>query len=168
MPYVLPTPEPQRKWYNDYGELSGLTARLLLAALSGGASGVPSLGKQPTQPTTGNPGQIQFPGGQRTNTSPLEQAMIAQLGGVPTTQGQILPQGQGGLDYRPPTKFGIGPSVNNQYLNSLMARQQTAPPAAVNPAAQSIPNAQQIEDDALNGNEDAVAAYRYLKAKGLL
>ena len=109
MPYVLPQPEAKRKWYNDVGEAQGITARLLLAMLSGGASGVPSLGKQPTQPTAGNPGQIQFPSGVKTQTSPLEVAIMNQMGGAPSQQGGTVP-----VTYQPPTKWGFGPSVDRQ------------------------------------------------------
>ena len=134
MPYILPTPEPRRRWYNDYGEAQGLTARLLLAMLSGGASGVPNLGKQPTTPTPGNPGQIQFPSGASTTTSPLEQAMMSQLGGAPTRQGTIVPQGQGGVTYQSPTRWGFQPPIAQQLqqLKLQQAQQQLNPQSPLN------------------------------------
>ena len=177
MPYVLPQPEAKRKWYNDMGEAQGMTARLLLAMLSGGASGVPSFGKQPTQPTAGNPGQIQFPSGAKTQTSPLEMAIMNQMGGAPSQQGGTVP-----VTYQPPTKWGFGPSANQQSTQADIAYKQ-AQTRSMTPEFQAdvirraqglLPSGaqanpfQQIEDDALAGDEDAAAAYRYLKQKGLL
>lgn len=127
MPYVLPTPEPRRRWYNDVGEAQGTIARLLLAALSGGATGIPSLGKQPTQPTAQNPGQIQFPGGATTQTSPLEQAMMRQMGGAPTRTGEIVPYASGnqpGVTYKPPMRWGFGPDVDTQAKQQDIAYKQ--------------------------------------------
>lgn len=123
MPYVLPTPEPRQQWYNDYGEMQGLGTRLLLAMLSGGVSGLPTLGKQPTTPTAGNSGQIQFPSGARTNTSPLEQAMIQQLGGAPNRQGGTVP-----LTYQPPTKWGFVPNIDQQIKQANLQQTQALAP----------------------------------------
>jgi hypothetical protein len=187
MPYVLPTPEPRRRWYNDYGEFQGLGARLLLAMLSGGTSELPRLGKSPTTPTASNPGQLQFPSGAKTNTSPLEQAMISQLGGVPTRQGSIVPLGdQSGVTYKPPTRFGFGQSLdrqstqadinlkNNQaeYWKSLVGMTQnptpsTTPSSAPTPTprpapAITSPTLQKLYQGAQSGNTAYMDAIRNL------
>ena len=119
MPYVLPEPAAKRKWYNDYGEYQGIGARILLAMLSGGTSGVPGLGKQPTTPTTQNPGQIQFPSGAKTSTSPLELAMIQQMGGAPSSQGGTVP-----VSYQPPMQWGFTPNTDQALKQAQLQQTQ--------------------------------------------
>lgn len=167
------------KWYSDLGYAQGALARAILVAMAGKGGGG-GIGQVPTQPTPQNPGTFNFPPGSQ---SPIEAAQIRQMSGVPTQQGFLSRSTQmpspGGVTYTQPTRLGIRPDLDyqtkqaqlqkaqqdldpnspmNQYIKSLAKPQTTLTPS----------HTQQIEADALDGDEDAIAAYRYLKKLGVL
>ena len=175
MPYTVPGVDPRLKWYQETGRTQGHLTKLLLEMFLGGKS----ISAQPTSPTSSNPGQIQFPSGAQTQTSPLEMAMINQMGGAPSRQGGTVP-----VSYQAPTRFGFGPSLSNQstqadiaykqaqtksmtpeFQAELIRRTQGLPPQTGGILPEKL---QQIEDDALAGKPGAADAYRYLKSIGAL
>ena len=101
---------------SDYGYGAGKNTRdallIALQAILGGGGG--GLGQVPTSPTPSNPGQLTFPSGAQTQTSPLEMAQIRQMGGVPTQQGGMTPLGPGGVTYQAPTRTGLLPNLERQ------------------------------------------------------
>lgn len=93
---------PYQKTYKDQlvEALIQAAPQFVLAMATKGMSRVP------VPPTPGQPGQLQFPGGMRTPTSPDELAQIQSMGGVPTTRGSVVPLRTGlgsGVRYQPPT-----------------------------------------------------------------
>ena len=96
-------------FWSDLGYGAGSLQRAILLALVGGGAGG-RIGQVPTQPTPKNPGQLTFPSGATTRTSPLEMAQIQQMGGVPTQQG-ITPLQPGGVTYQQPTRWGMLPNL---------------------------------------------------------
>ena len=123
VPYGLPA---QPGFRANLGNLSGTVSRqvtdALLAALT--------LGQYQGQPTPGNPGTMTFPSGMSTPTSPMEQAQIHQMGGVPTRNGgvgptqQMTPTGQGGVTYQPPMTMGIKPTMDWQLKQAQLQKAQ--------------------------------------------
>ena len=116
---VLPGGIPKRRWYNDVGELQGTLSRQFVDVIAQAllaSQGVPSFGKAPTTPTPRNPGQLQFPSGASTATSPGELDQIRAMGGIPSRQGTVAPIGQqpGGIQYNPPTSFQWQPNLDRQ------------------------------------------------------
>ena len=168
------------KWYEDYGYGQGkIVHDLLLAALTGQMGG--GVGQIPPAPTPQNPGTFNFPPGSQ---SPGEAAQIRQMGGVPTNAGVLarstqLP-GTGGVSFTQPTRFGMRPDLDYQMRQTqLQKAQQDLDPNSISnqhlkaitdslnqPKPQGGFDVQQIEDDAMAGDEDAVSAYRYLKRIG--
>ena len=182
MPVVHPTILPQGQNLRAPGFLSEAYTGfkpyqdlLLQAFLSG------QLGQQPTAPTPGRPGTLQFPSGAMTPTSPQELAQIQAMGGVPSQQGMIAPMGQpsaGGIQYTLPTRFGFSPNLERQKtqaeiekLQGDIAFQKQLPEIYKGLYGQGggqTEKIRQVEDDALAGDEEAVVAYRYLKRIGAL
>lgn len=103
-----------------------------------------------------------------------------------------LPVEAGTVGYQPPNRFNLPPSVQDvarlSQVADVAALQKTQaetraltpefqaeqqrrllglPPLGIDESGFSPNVIQQIEDDALDGDEDAVAAYRYLKKLGL-
>ena len=81
----VPANVPRPTGWDWFGQAVGQNQRALLDVLIaalGGKSGS-GIGQVPTQPTPQNPGQLTFPSGASTPTSPLEMAQIRQMGGVP-------------------------------------------------------------------------------------
>ena len=209
-------------WFETFGSsgLNSFSDLLAKALLQGMANGNGPFGQKtavPTNPTTQNPGQLQFPSGASTPTSPLEMQQMQAMGGAPTNQG-IVPFGQpsqGGVQFQPPTRmvntqklindlkiaqaqndiqksqYSMNPnSPENQYQAVKAKQIQWAmdnklvpmldaygnPTGGFQPMGGATPPGMggqgnpftQIEDDALAGDEDAVAAYRYLKKRGSL
>lgn len=169
------------KWYEDVGYAQGSLTRaiaeMLLKQQMGGG-----IGQVPTSPTPRNPGQLTFPSGATTQTSPLEMAQLQQMGGVPSRQGQITPFGQpslGGVSYTQPTRLGMRPDVEyqirqaqlqkaqqdldpnspvNQYLKSLASANQ--PPPSGGETAGFTQSLQALRQRADAGDEDAVTKLR--------
>lgn len=89
MPYVLPTPQPETKWYNDVGDYAGLNLKVmkdfLLAALTGqmaqGSQNIPN----PGYGQQGSPG-TQFSQPQQGQLSPPQIPQQIKQGFVPRTQ----------------------------------------------------------------------------------
>jgi len=135
------------KWYEDTSYASGkLLHDILLAAISGGGGG--GIGQVPTAPTPSNPGQLTFPSGATTRTSPLEMAQLQQMGGVPSRQGQITPFGQpstGGVSYTQPTRLGMRPDLDYQTKQAQLqkAQQDLDPNSPVNQYIRSLTAANQ-------------------------
>lgn len=118
MPIVYPQPQPKQTGWDMAGYFLGDNARaardVLLQALAGQLGAMP----MPTSPSPGNMGKIGFPSGASSSVSPSEMSQISSMGGAPNQQGGVTP-----VSYSPPTKWGIGQSTHNQYLQSLINRQ---------------------------------------------
>lgn len=162
MPYLL----PRQPTFRDY--IPELEKDLLLAAITHGAS-IPfqGLGKVATA------GQYQAPGGQSTFISPAER--VASNPNM--SAAQMISQQAPPTARFTPTQFGIGHVPNyDQMINQ--AKVQNLPlerqklqgeiqsQQALSGVYSQMSYLKQIEDDALSGDEDAVAAYRYLKSRG--
>ena len=122
----VPANIPHPKFWDYAGQLSGTSTRQITDALLAALT----LGQYQGQPTPGNPGKMTFPSGMSTPTSPMEQALIQQMGGVPTrnegvgpTQ-QMIPMGQGGVTYQPPTTTGIKPTMDWQLKQAQLQKAQ--------------------------------------------
>lgn len=167
------------KWYSDLGYGGGALARaILLQQLQSGGG----IGQVPTSPTPGNPGQLTFPFGATTQTSPLEMAQLQQIGGVPSRQGQITPFGQpslGGVSYTQPTRLGILPNLERQKTQAEIEKlqgdiqfQKQLPEIYKNIYGQgggiTPEKKKQLEDDVLANVPGAGEAYEYLVNNGLL
>ena len=176
-----------------YGTQYAKLEDALLALLTKGAY-QGGIGQVPTSPTPTNPGQLTFPSGATTQTNPLEMAQLQQMGGVPTRQGgvgptqQMTPLQTGGATYQQPTRWGMLPNLDRQsteadiaykqaqtqsmtpeFQANLLRRVQGLPPIGEATLSSITPaHVQQIETDAMAGDEDAIAAYRYLKKLGAL
>ena len=163
MPYMLPQQPPRQTGWDQAGFATGVGLDILLKALLAGQLGPVATAGMYTAPTGAStaispaervaPGQ---PGAGRSLASVLQQSP-----GPGTFQGT----GFGGLRAQPNLDRQLKQSQLQQsqamvpYIQSL-SQGQTAQPG-VTPAV-----LKQLEDDALSGDEDAVAAYRYLKARG--
>lgn len=140
----VPANIPRPTFWDYYGQFGGTAGRqvtdALLAVMTGGAYG----GVQ-TVPSPSNPGQLTFPSGATTPTSPQELFQLQAMGGVPSRQGDIIPFGNpatGGVQYTTPTRFGRLPNSQNPVLQSQaayrdeltrQARAAAAPPAPAAP-----------------------------------
>ena len=176
MPYFVQNVDPKLKWYQEMGRTQGHVANMLLQALiaqqTGGAFAPKNI-PNPGYGQTGSPG---------TTFSQPQQGQLSPP--------QIPSQAKAG--FRTPTPaspFASQRMINTQQLGTLKDLQslqtQKAQSALMNQRANQPPfdlqallssqgggvapdKLQQLEDDALAGDEDSIAAYRKLKALGIL
>ncbi len=119
MPYVLPTPEPRIRWYNDYATNEGMAASILLKALlaQAGAGGGPFAPKNIPNPSygqTGSPGTSFSLAG--ANPNPL------------TPPSQTTYQAP-----RAASPYATQPLLNQQQFQTLANLQQYQQQQAMNP-----------------------------------
>ena len=134
--HTLPQGYPRNRWYNDLGSITGAVAKLLMAKWLGGDF---QRTQSPASVTPQTPGTLSFPSGASTPTSPLEMAQIQQMGGVPTTRGDIEPLSSGGsvgATYNPPMKWETVQKIINdlnvqQAQADLQKQQQALDPNSV-------------------------------------
>ena len=128
----------ENKWYNDFGRMYGRTQEkavdALLAVLTGGAA---QGGQEPIQ-TPGSPGSLRFPSGASTTTSPAEMEQIRKLGGVPTTDGSIMPVGRPGATQPDGVNYVPPPPVNIEDAKYLKTLNEIDPNSPVNLQRQAI------------------------------
>src|SRR3990167_11487468 len=170
MPYSINAVDPRPGWFETFGStgLNTLSDLLLKAMLSGQLQRRPSAG------------QYTAPGGASTFISPAE-----RVKGAPNTRLADLVSQQGKGTFTPTQYSGMRmqPDLSRQLQQQQLAKaplerqkleadirnQQalTGYYGSLNGGVASD-KLQQLEDDALAGDEDAVAAYRKLKALGIL
>ena len=130
---ILPREIARPSAWGDFGYMQGHQAdKLTSALLAMFTGGMYQGGQNPVQPTPQRPGQLQFPSGQSTNTSPDELAQIMARGGVPSRSGETVPFGTGApnaVSYQPPTKWGIrpGPDFQLKQVQLQKAQQELDP-----------------------------------------
>ncbi len=139
MPIVTGTQQvspntPRPTFFDYYGQFGGASARMLLEAILRQQFSSPRI---PGQPTPQTPGNLTFPSGASTPTSPGEMSQIGARGGVPTTSGRVLPTNQpGGVRYTPP------PSLTLEQLQGLQAQQKMQQDAQMHPVDLAYKQAQ--------------------------
>ena len=169
MPYILPQPQARQTGWDQAGFATGTVVDILLKALLAG-----QLGRKPSG------GVFTSPSGASTMISPAE-----RVKGAPNTRLADLVSQQGKGTFTPTQYSGmrIQPDLSRQLQQQQLAKaplerqklesdikNQQALSGYYNSLSGGIASdkLQQLEDDALAGDEDAVAAYRKLKALGIL
>lgn len=173
MPYILPQPQVRQTGWDQAGFATGVIGDILLKALLAG-----QIGGRPSA------GVFTSPTGATTNISPAE-----RVKGAPNIRlaDLISKQGQGSFLPTQYSGFQLQPDLSRQLQQAQLAKapleQQKLQSDIQNQQALSsyynslsnggasgvaLEKLQQLEDDALAGDEDAVAAYRKLKQLGIL
>src|SRR3990167_215169 len=139
--------------WGDAGYAGGSLLRALLLQQLQQHGGV---GQVPTSPTSQNPGTFNFPPGSQ---SPIEQAQIQQLGGVPTRGQPFLSRASqtpgSGVSFTQPTRLGFKPDLN--YLLNQMKVQQASREMANAPLEnQKLELANQTAKQQIQINEDVI------------
>lgn len=162
-PGQVPRELVRPKWYADAGYAQGVQADKLLQAIVKMMTGDLSFGPQP-----GKPNPQMAPG----------QGLPGASVGAPINPGEgirppappVMPQ-QNPPPYGP-VKWGFGPSTDSQLkqLQLGQTRAYTDYLRGQTPGSgggSQVGLLDQLEDAALSGDEDAIAAYRYFKKTGL-
>lgn len=176
----VPPNRVRPKLYEDIGYGQGSLLRAILQAMAGGGLGGGGFGQVPTGQST-----LNLPGDGTATPGPGLQQQI-NSGQLP----QLVAQGQfpSGTTATQQTRLGMRPNLDYQIKQQQLAKaQQDADPnspmnvyirslaqqatgngsSAPSSANASPQHLQSIADDALAGDPDAEAAYRYYKRKGL-